>query len=318
MRLLSVALSLLLLLETTRALSSPAAQQLRTLLNSGELSVMPCCYDGLTARLVEAAGFEVTFMTGYGVSASRGFPDVQLVSFGEMQDSARTIAAATSLPFIADGDTGYGNAMNVKRTVKGFAQVGAAGVMIEDQRQPKRCGHTRGKAIVDRHEAALRIRAAVDARDEIGGDVVIVARTDANGIHGFDEALARCRLFRDLGADVTFMEAPKTVDEMRRYCDGVSGPKLANMLEGGLTPVLPPAELEDIGFALAAYPTTLLSTATKAMQDALAHLKAGTPLPEDALLPFPDLCATVGFEDYFRDEVRYASEPEEDAPIKRE
>jgi len=297
-------------------------QQLRCMLDSGKLEVMPCCYDGLTARLVENAGFKVTFMTGYGVSASRGFPDVQLVSFGEMVDSATVIASATRLPFIADGDTGGGNAMNVKRTVKGFAQVGAAGVMIEDQQQPKRCGHVGGKTVVGREEAVLRIRAACDARDELKeqglGDVVIVARTDANALDGFEEAVLRCQLFREAGADITFMEAPKSIDEMRRYCEQVDGPKLANMLEGGKTPLLPPDQLQALGFSLAAYPTTLLSASAMAMKNALRHLKEEGKTPDDLLLSFPDLCTTVGFDDYFQDARQYTIDDENTTSKKKE
>ena len=143
---------------------------------------------------------------------------------------------------MCDGDTGYGNAMNVHRTVAGYAQVGVSAVMIEDQVSPKRCGHTQGKAVVSREEAFARVAAAVDARNE-GADILILARTDANTTHGLDEAIERCQRFRELGADITFLEAPTSEEEMVRYCEAVEGPKLANMLEGGHTPLLPPAEL---------------------------------------------------------------------------
>ncbi|KAJ8602015.1 hypothetical protein CTAYLR_002771 [Chrysophaeum taylorii] len=291
------------------AMTVTASARLRTLLASEKLSLMPCCFDGLTARLVEDAAFNVTFMSGFGVSASRGYPDVQLTSYGEMLNSAQTIVAALrrGTPCIADGDTGYGNALNVKRTVRGYAQVGCAGVMIEDQVSPKRCGHTRVKGVVEFDEAVTRIRAACDARDEFfkvtGSKPVVVARTDANSVAGLDEALRRCAAFREVGADVTFMEAPKTVDEMRRYCATVDGPKLANMLEGGATPILPPSELEDMGYTLAAYPLTLLSASVNAMAAALADLRGGETPPN--LTPFPDLCEAVGFDEYWQEDDRY-------------
>ena len=156
---------------------------------------MPCCFDALSARLIEQAGFAATFMSGFGVAAARlAMPDTGLISFGEMLDQGRSICQATTLPVIGDSDTGYGNALNVKRTVREYARAGFAAVMIEDQVAPKRCGHTAGKAVVERDEAILRIRAACDARDE-GADILILARTDARATHGLDEAIARARAF---------------------------------------------------------------------------------------------------------------------------
>lgn len=312
-----VALALVRLLPAS-ALRVSAPAKLRGLLATGKIAVMPCCYDGLTARLVERAGFGVTFMTGFGVAASRGYPDAGLASYGEMQDSARIIAGALAeIPFIADGDTGYGNAVNVRRTVAGYAQVGAAGVMIEDQVSPKRCGHTGVKAVVGRGEALDRVRAACDERDaRADGDdrVVIVARTDANACEGFEEALARCEAFVEAGADVTFLEAPTSPEEMRRY-GAIPGYKLANMLEGGKTPILPPAELGALGFSLAAYPLTLLSAATAAMRGALADLGDGRPAA--GLLPFGDLCETVGFAEYEATAARYGGDEESRAGAPR-
>jgi 2-methylisocitrate lyase-like PEP mutase family enzyme len=265
---------------------------------------MPCCFDALSARLIADAGFEVTFMSGFGVSAARlGLPDTGLISYGEMLDQGRNICAASPIPVIGDADTGYGNALNVKRTVQGYAQVGFAGIMIEDQLAPKRCGHTEGKAIVSREEALERVAAAVDARNE-GADIVIVARTDARATHGLEEALARARAFAELGADVVFVEALHSAEEMREACAGCSKPMLANMLEGGKTPLLPPAELEAIGYKLAAYPVTLLSAAIHAMRDALASLARGeTP---SALLTFAELRRCVGFDAYDAEAAGYA------------
>lgn len=179
--------------------------------------------------------------------------------------------------------------------------------MIEDQVAPKRCGHTKGKAVVSRSEALTRVRAAVDARNE-GADILILARTDARAVLGLDEALERVRLFVDAGADIVFLEAPESVEEMRAFCQAAPNtPKLANMLEGGKTPMLPPAELEKLGFKIAAYPLTLLSAAVGAMDNALADLKAGRPAT--GVLPFPVLRERVGFEEYYAEEERYAAGP---------
>ena len=213
------------------------ADQLRELLVSPDFLTMPCCFDPLSARLVEQAGFPLTFMSGFAVSAARlALPDTGLISYGEMLDQGRNICAAVGIPVIGDGDTGYGNPANVRRTVQGYAAAGFAGVMIEDQLAPKRCGHTGVKEVVDRAEAVRRIRAACDARDE-GADILIMARTDARSTHGLDEALWRIRAFADLGVDILFMEAPRDEAEMSAFCDAVPGPKLANMLEEGITPV---------------------------------------------------------------------------------
>ncbi|WP_109315457.1 isocitrate lyase/PEP mutase family protein [Pseudovibrio ascidiaceicola] len=279
------------------------AQVLKALLESGKLNVTPCCWDALSARLIEQAGFPLAFMSGFGVSAARlGQPDAGLISYAEMVDQARNIASATSIPVIGDGDTGYGNALNVKRTVKGYANAGMACVMIEDQLAPKRCGHTKGKHVVDRDEAFMRIRAAVDAKNE-GADILILARTDARAEHGLDEAIERAKTFREIGADMTFVEAPRTVDEMKRYCDEVDGPKMANMLEGGLTPFLQPAELQKLGFAISTYPFTGLMSMIKAQQDALAQMKQG--IFPDPAMSFEDLQKAVGFDAYYEAEERY-------------
>lgn len=280
-----------------------ATAKLRELLATGRLLVMPCCFDALSARLIEAAGFPLTFMSGFGVSAARiGCPDTGLISYGEMVAAARDITAAVTIPVLADGDTGYGNAMNVRRTVEGYAAAGCAAVMIEDQVAPKRCGHTAGKAVVERGEALARIRAAVEVREE-GADILILARTDARATHDLAEALWRALAFADLGADILFVEAPLNEAEMAEICRTVPGRHLANMVEGGATPVLPPERLAALGFALAAYPLTLLNAAIGAMQAALADLAAGRP--PAGLLPFPEVKRIVGFDDYEATAARY-------------
>ncbi|CAJ1434577.1 unnamed protein product [Effrenium voratum] len=284
---------------------SPAAR-LRALLAERRLVVMPCCYDGLSARLVEQAGFELTFMTGFGVSAKNGFADCQLVSYQEMLDSAFQICGALDrICCIGDGDTGYGNAVNVKRTVKGYAQAGMAGIMIEDQVAPKRCGHTQGTTVVPRQEALARVKAACDARDEGARDICIMARTDARATLGLEEALERCRAFQELGADITFLEAPRSEEEMARYCREVPGHKMVNMLPSGKTPMLSHERLEELGFAIAAYPLTLLSAGIKAQQAALQGLKRTGSAEPQLELDFGALKEVVGFSAYYREEERY-------------
>jgi 2-methylisocitrate lyase-like PEP mutase family enzyme len=282
------------------------ARRLRALLAEDRLLVMPCCFDALSAKLIEQSGFPLTFMSGFAASASRiGAPDLGLMSYAEVLDQARNICDAVAMPVIGDGDTGYGNAMNVRRTVTGFARAGCAAVMIEDQLAPKRCGHTEGKEVVGRDEAFDRVRAAVDARDA-GADILILARTDARHQHGLGEAIARAQKFHDLGADILFVEAPKTEAEMRTLCAELPGRKMANIVEGGETPSLPPAVLEEIGYRIAAYPLTLMAAAMKAMLAALTALREGddtAPL----LLDFTELRQRIGFEDYYRQSARYES-----------
>jgi 2-methylisocitrate lyase-like PEP mutase family enzyme len=267
---------------------------------------MPGCYDAMSARLIERAGFEATFMGGFAVSASRiGMPDTGLISYAEMLDQGANICSAVSMPVIGDGDTGYGNALNVQRTVRGYARAGFACVMIEDQVAPKRCGHTRGKQTVDRDEAFARVQAAVDARDA-GTDILVMARTDANATEGFDEALMRARVFTEIGVDITFLEAPRDEEQMRAYCEGVPGPKMANMVEQGDTPVLSPKVLEDIGYQIAIYPITLMLAGIHAMERALQALAAGET-PGEAV-EFAHLRDIVGFPEYYEAEKRYAGD----------
>ena len=280
-------------------MTSPV-QSLRSLLSRDGLRVMPCCFDALSARLVEQAGFELTFMSGFAVAATRlAAPDTGLISYGEMVEQGRSICEAVELPVIGDGDTGYGNVMNVRRTVEGYARAGFAGVMIEDQLAPKRCGHTRGKQVVSRPEAAARIRAAVEARDR-GAEILIMARTDARSGHGLDEAIDRCRAFADLGADILFLEAPRSEAEMERFCRELPGlPKMANIVEDGDTPPLDPSRLEEIGFRIVAYPLSLLSVAARAMQEALRSIASGEPV--ERRLSFEALQTLVGFPEYDAD-----------------
>lgn len=280
-----------------------SAQQLRTLLGKDECHIMPCCYDGLTAKMIEQAGFSLTFMSGFSVAAARlGLPDTGLISYGEMLDQGKNICSAVSIPVLGDGDTGYGNAMNVYRTVRGYAQIGFASVMIEDQVSPKRCGHTKGKLVVEQDEAFERIAAAVDARNE-GQDILIISRTDARATHGLSEAIARGQKYAELGADIIFIEAPESVDEMAIICKEIPGIQMANIIDGGKTPVLSPDELHAIGFKIAAYPLTLISAAMQAIENSLENLRKGVkPLGS---MDFDKVRRIVGFDDYYQAEDRY-------------
>jgi len=278
------------------------ANRLRALLARPGLLLMPGCHDALSAKLVEQAGFTTAFMSGFAVAATRlGLPDTGLISYGELVEQGRNICDAVSIPLFGDGDTGFGNPLNVRRTVEGYARAGFGCVMIEDQVSPKRCGHTRGKTVVPREEALLRIRAAVDARDE-GADILIMARTDARATDGLDEAIARCRAFAEIGADITFLEAPLSEAEMRRYCAEVPGTKMVNLIESGKTPLLPLARLEAIGYKIAVYPLTLLSVSIKAMRAALERIRREETAD---VLDFAELQAAVGFPDYYAGEDRY-------------
>jgi 2-methylisocitrate lyase-like PEP mutase family enzyme len=285
------------------------ASKLRAILTEDRCHMVPCCWDALSAKMIGDAGFPFTFMSGFAVSAARlGLPDAGLISYAEMAGQVRDICAATPIPVIGDGDTGYGNALNVERTVRGYAQAGAACVMIEDQLAPKRCGHTKGKLVVDRAEAIDRIRAAAHARDEVrraGGDILILARTDARGVIGLDEAIWRANAFRDAGADILFVEAPQSESEMARVTKEAPGIHMANMVEGGKTPIPPMVRLRELGFGLAIFPLTLFSASMRAIEAGLAAMKTERH-PADLLMSFDDLKRTVGFDAYYEAETRYA------------
>ena len=270
---------------------------------------MPCCWDALSARLIERAGFPLTFMSGFAVSAARlGLPDTQLISYAEMLDQGRNLCDAVNIPVIGDADTGYGNALNVKRTIAGYARAGFACAMIEDQLAPKRCGHTRGKEVVPRAEAVARVRAAVDAREE-GEDLLVMARTDARFGHGLDEAIDRARAFMDVGADILFVEAPVSRDELEQVGRALEGvPVMANLVEGGDTPFLSPAELEALGFKIAAYPLTLLEVAARSIERALAGMADGRHPGDQERMSFEALRELVGFPEYNAAEGRYAAD----------
>ena len=284
--------------------SKDKASKLREKLNSKGVIVMPGCFDSLSAKLIEKEGLDVGFMSGFCVSSTRlGMPDTGLISFSEMVDQVRNICNSTSIPIIFDGDTGYGNSVNVFRTVRGYADAGAAGVMIEDQKWPKKCGHTKGKDVVDLDEAKSRIKAAVDARNYGDNDILIMARTDAIATRGLDDAINRMQIFSEIGADILFIEAVKSKDDMKRIIKEVPGHHMINLIEDGDTPLLEINELEEIGYKIAVMPLTLMSASVKIMQECLKNMK--NRVYNTNVSRFSELRDIVGFNEYYEIEDKY-------------
>lgn len=275
-------------------------RRLRELLAGQRPLVAPGAYDALSARLVEQAGFDVVYMTGFGSTAGLlGRPDVGLLTGGEMVANAARLVDAVDLPAIADADTGYGNAVNVVRTVRGYEQAGVAGIHLEDQVMPKRCGHLRGKAVIPAEEMVGKLRAAVAARRD--PDFVIIARTDAAAVHGLDDALDRARRYADAGADLLFVESPTSEEDIARIAEELrdSAPLVFNWAEGGRTPPLPLDRIGELGYALVLFPISTLLAATAGMRQVLARLRAdGTPAAALPGLPgFDEFTELVGLSE---------------------
>ena len=284
--------------------SKPKADKLKNLLDQKDIIVMPGCYDALSAKLIEREELNAGFMSGFAVSSTKlGMPDTGLISFSEMAEQVRNICNVTSIPIIFDGDTGYGNAVNVYRTVRGFADAGAAAIMIEDQKWPKKCGHTKGKDVVEVDEANSRIKAAVDASKMNNKDILVMARTDAIATRGLDDAIKRMQKFSELGADILFIEAIKSKEDMKRVIKEVPGHHMINLIEDGETPLLEMNELEDIGFKIAVFPLTLMSASVKTMQESLKNMKNKTY--NTNVSKFSDLRDIVGFNEYYEIEDKY-------------
>ncbi|KAI9929439.1 hypothetical protein ASPWEDRAFT_172905 [Aspergillus wentii DTO 134E9] len=266
-----------------------------------------CSYDGLSSRLVEEAGFPMIFLAGYAVASSFGIPDTGYIAMEDVCRKIQEVVRVTSVPVMADGDTGYGSPMNVRRTVECFARAGAAGVMIEDQTWPKRCGHTKGKSVVSRGEAYARIQAACDARDE-GQDIFILARTDAL-ILGWEEAMTRAKEFKRIGVDAVFVEALPDRDAMKKCVEEIGIPTFANIIEGGKTENLSAADLAQLGFSAVAYPWTLVAAKLKSIRETLDGLKqsmtVGAP---PMILGYSEVCEGVGFNKYWDLEEKYKYE----------
>jgi 2-methylisocitrate lyase-like PEP mutase family enzyme len=275
------------------------AAALRRLLDGPGMLVAPGAYDALGAMLVEQAGFAACYMTGAGTSVSRGYPDFGLLTMSEMVDNAARMAASIGIPLIADADTGYGNAVNLVRTVREYERIGVAAIHIEDQITPKRCGHLDGKEVIPLAEMEMKLDAALKTRSD--GDFCIIARTDARGVHGFDDAIQRAKAFAKLGVDAIFVEAPQSEEELaeipRRLPDI---PLLVNVFKGGKTPMLPMERLEKMGYRIAIYPSETQRAAIHAMRNALATLKReGTTESIDATLTtFKERDRVVGLDDW--------------------
>jgi len=267
---------------------------LRALLARGGLLIAPGVYDGLSARIAEAAGFDALYVSGGAIARGMGYPDVGLVTQTEMVKRLEEIRAVTHLPLIVDADTGYGNALNVIRTVRAYERAGAAALHIEDQVEPKRCGHYEGKQIVGVHEMAQKIRAALAAREN--PDLLLIARTDARAVVGLEEAIARGNAYAEAGADVVFVEAPQSLEEIERIAHEVRAPLLINMFWGGKTPLVSPEQLAELGYRIMIVPSDLQRAAIRAMQRAAAVLQqqGNTAAIADELVSFAERESVVG------------------------
>ena len=281
--------------------------RLRRLLEAPELLVAPGVAECVGARLVAEQGFDALYMTGAGTTASRlGMPDVGLLGVTEMADNAGRIADAAGLPLIADADTGYGGPINVRRTIQCYERAGVAGVHVEDQSWPKRCGHLAGKTLIPAEEMCAKIRAAVDARSD--PDFIVIARTDAIAVEGFEAALDRATAYEEAGADVLFVEAPTTMEEVETIPKTFSRPTLYNMAMSGKTPVLPASEIEALGFGVVIYPGLSLSAAIPGIRRALAELRetGGITASSNEMASFRDFFELMGLEAVQGLESRYA------------
>ena len=267
----------------------------RRLIEAKEILVLPGAHDTLAARLVEQAGFAALTAGGYSATATLlGQPDTGQLSMSEMADFYARMCDNVSLPVFADGDTGYGNVTNVARTVRAYERAGVAGLFVEDQVAPKRCGHMAGKAVIPAEEMVGKVKAALDAR--VDPDLVIMARTDALTVTGLDDAIERAQLYRAAGADLIFVESPRNVAEMRRICREIDAPLLANNVEAGLSPILPAAELEEIGYAAVAFPVAATYAVARAVGELMAALKRDgtTAAYRRRMLSFDEFNALVG------------------------
>lgn len=289
-------------------MSSP--RRLRDLIaRSGPPLMLPGAPNALTARVVEEAGYEAVYVSGAGVTNTfLGAPDLGLLTLNELADHVRAIADAVALPAIVDADTGFGNAINVQRTVRVLERAGAAGLQLEDQVSPKKCGHFSGKDVISADEMVGKVRAAVDAR--IDDDFAIVARTDALATEGLEQAVDRIGRYRDAGADILFVEAPRSAEQMRHVVRSVPGVHMANMVEGGLTPLTSREELGEIGYAVALYANAAMRGAVAGMREVLEHLAehGDTTRASELMISWQDRQSLVRKPDYDELERRYAAE----------
>jgi 2,3-dimethylmalate lyase len=286
----------------------PSANTVRQILDQHGQLVMPGVYDALSAKIAARTGFEVVFITGYSLSATLlGEPDFGLLTQTEVVNAATRVCSVTDTPVIVDADTGYGNAINVIRTVEDLIRAGAAGLFLEDQVWPKRCGHMKGKQVIALEEQLNKLRAAIDARKD--RDFFIVARTDSRQALGLDEAITRGVAFKEAGADAVFIEAPQSKEEMKEIASQVPGPLVANMLERGVTPLMGPAELKDLGYQLIVWPLAPLYSVAKTLADTYGTLRreGSTIKILDKLMPFDEFNEIVGLKDKYAADARYKS-----------
>ena len=283
-----------------------ATTTLRRMLNEPGIIVAPGAYDGISARLIERHGFKVVYMTGAGTAASAlGQADLGLTTLTEMATHAGHIASCISLPLIADADTGYGNPLNVIRTVREYERAGVAALHLEDQVFPKKCGHIAGKAVIPMKEFAEKIRAAAENRTD--PDFIIIARTDARAVNGIDDAIERGLCYREAGADVIFVEAPTSREEIERVAREIKAPLLSNQVPGGKTPGLTATELEKLGYKIVIFPVVSLMSATLAIESALTKLKErGTDWHEGPVLSPMDIFQRVGIDWWLEAEKKYS------------
>jgi carboxyvinyl-carboxyphosphonate phosphorylmutase len=279
---------------------------LKKLILDKEILIMPAAYDAVSAIIIEQAGFKATTISGYATSASMlGKPDLSLLTLTEMVNQTRNICEAVNIPVLVDGDTGHGNVLNVIRTVKELEKAGAAGLFIEDQSFPKRCGHLEGKTVIPTGEMVAKIKAAVDARED--ADFVIQARTDALATHGLDEAIDRANIYKEAGADLLFVEAPTSEEEIIRINKEVNGPTVAIQGEGGKTPLTTAKALEKIGFNVVVYPGSAMYAAAWAIQNVMKELKNNgtTKGYMDRMYHFHDFNKLMGVENFLEKESSY-------------
>jgi 2-methylisocitrate lyase-like PEP mutase family enzyme len=281
-------------------------QTLKKLLKRDKLLLAPGCFDGLSARLVEAAGYEAAYLSGGAVARSMGIPDIGLVTLSETIERAAQVVAAVKLPIIADADTGYGNAVNLVRTVREFERIGVAAIHIEDQITPKRCGHLEGKEVISLAEMEKKLEAALATRSD--PNFCIIARTDARAVNSFEDAIHRGQAFAKLGVDAIFVEAPQSEEELAQIPRRIPNvPILVNVFKGGKTPMLPAARLEAMGYRIAIYPSETQRAAIHAMRKALETLKreGTTESIDDALTTFKERDQVVGLDDWQKIEKQY-------------
>lgn len=272
---------------------------------SKDMVVAPGVFDLISALIADRMGFSALYMTGYGTVASHlGLPDAGLATYRDMVERAGRIAQMTKTPLIADADTGYGGLLNVAHTVRGYEAAGVAAIQIEDQEFPKKCGHTPNRRVIAAEEMARKIEVACNSRKR--DDFLIIARTDARTAHGIDEAIRRGKLYRDAGADIVFVEAPESDGEMKRICSEIDAPTLANMVEGGRTPVLSAQRLKEIGFAIALFPGSGFLATGKALESVYADIREnGCTTEKTPLYDFAQFNELIGFPEIWEFERRY-------------